>query len=158
MAGVGHQAQHIWRLQVTSSPCRHPSAHVLECLSFTKYSVRWGPVNAWLSRSSLLHLLKDTAGWLCKDTLTYTHTRAHTHQLLVMHILAFSLQEAHVFGRMETELLLFGLKMWKILIMFPCYFGNIWLAGKSRKWGFSGKWNACQLLACCLFLCAVWPL
>lgn len=65
LAGIGHQAQHIWRLEVTSSPCRHPSAHVLECVSFTKYSVCQGPVNAWLFVAGMV---KDTAGRRCVET------------------------------------------------------------------------------------------
>lgn len=50
--GAGHRALHIWCLAVTSSPCRHPSAHWLECVSFTKYSVCRSPVNAWLFLAS----------------------------------------------------------------------------------------------------------
>lgn len=72
LASTGRQAQHIWRLKVTSSPCRHPSAHALECVSFTKYSVCWDPVNAWLF--SFWCTLKDSAGWLCKDMSTLMST------------------------------------------------------------------------------------
>lgn len=52
LAGAGHRVPHIWRLAVTSSPCLHPSAHVPECVSFTKYSVCRSPVNAWLLLAS----------------------------------------------------------------------------------------------------------
>ena len=67
LAGAGRQAQHIWRLKVTSSPCRHPSAHKLECVSFTKYSVCRGPVNAWL--------FLDSARW---RTLLAGSAETHT--------------------------------------------------------------------------------
>lgn len=80
LAGAGHRAQHIWRLEVTSSPCRHPSAHGLECVVSTKYSVWRGPVNTWLFFAG--------ARWrtlLASSAKTHTHT--HTHVSLdVMHI------------------------------------------------------------------------
>lgn len=102
LAGAGHRGQHIWRLEVTSSPRRHPSAHVLKCVSFTKYSVCWGPVNAWLflAGARWRTLLAGSA-----KTYTYAYSykpRCHTHTS------AFILQETWSFRRIETELLLFG--------------------------------------------------
>ena len=91
LAGTGRQAQHIWRLKVTSSPCRHPSAQVLECVSSTKYSVCRGPVNAWqfLTSARWRTRLAGSAG-------THTHTHTHTQ-------VSFDLQETCSSWRTETK-------------------------------------------------------
>lgn len=139
LAGAGHRAQHIWRLEVTSSPCRHPSAHVLKCVSFTKYSVCWGPVNAWLFLASA-RWRTLLAGSAKTHTYAYSYKpRCHTHTS------AFILQETWSFRRIETELLLFGPFATPTNVENSNNHPLLLLCQ-----------NMCQSLACCVFLFAIW--
>ncbi len=124
LAGGGHQAQRIWRLKVTSSPCRHPSAHVLECVSSPKYSVCRGPVNAWLFLAS--------ARWrtrLAGSAVTHTHTLISA-SMSCTYISLFSCRR--LASAVELKLSssrsapLPRLKMWKISVMISYYHGSIW--------------------------------